>query len=79
MRLTLTLDPTLKPTLTLARYAQLVASPCLALPELQTLQHEALAELLGLELGFVAARHAAIAEAFGEWRSPELLFRYLDT
>ena len=55
-----------------------MASPCLALPELQTLQHEALAELLGLELGFVAARHAAIAEAFGEWRSPELLFRYLD-
>ena len=66
------------PPRVVARYSQLVASPGLGLTELQTLQHEALAELLDLEVGFVAARHAAIAAAFGEWRRPELLFRYLD-
>ena len=66
------------PPRVVARYAQLVASPGLELIELQALQHEALAELLDLEVGLVAARHAAIAEAFGEWHRPELLFRYLD-
>ena len=56
-------------------------SPCLfppSPPHLQALQHEALAQLLGLDYAVVAARHAAIARAFGEWPSPELLFRYLD-
>ena len=66
------------PPRVVARYAQLVASPGLELIELQSLQHEALAELLDLEVGFVAARHAAIAKAFAEWHRPELLFRYLD-
>eukprot|EP00966_Prymnesium_polylepis_P305605 7062169-Prymnesium_polylepis.1 len=45
---------------------------------MQTLQYEALAELLDLDYDFVAARYASIARAFGEWESPELLFRYLD-
>ena len=66
------------PPRVVARYAQLVASPGLEFIELQALQHEALAELLDLEVDLVAARHAAIAKAFEEWHRPELLFRYLD-
>ena len=66
------------PPRVVARYAQLVASPGLKLIALRSLQHEALAELLDLEVGFVAAHHAAIAKAFAEWHRPELLFRWLD-
>ena len=42
------------------------------------MQHEALAELLDLDVGYVAARNSSIRKAFSEWRNPELLFRYLD-
>ena len=66
------------PPRVVARYAQLVASPGLELIGLRSLLHEALAELLDLEVGFVAAHHAAVAKAFAEWRRPELLFRWLD-
>ena len=60
------------------RYTRLVSTPGgLGLYGLQALQYEALAELLDLEFEFVATRHASIASAFGEWRQPELLFRYL--
>ena len=66
------------PPRVVARYMQLVASPGLELAGLRSLQHEALAELLDLEVGFVAARHAAVAKALAEWHRPELLFRWLD-
>ena len=60
------------------RYTKLIASPTLEIRDLQTLQYEALAELLDLDYPFVASRHAYIAKAFAEWSHPELLFRYLN-
>ena len=70
----LLLHPPLPLPLPLPLSPMSAASP----PRLQSLQHEALAQLLGLDYDLVASRHAAIARAFGEWPSPELLFRYLD-
>ena len=61
-----------------AKYKRLILCEELTLRQMQTLQYEALGELLGLDYDIVASRGASVREALAEWRNPELLFRYLD-
>lgn len=59
-------------------YEKMMTSSSLSLDQLESLELDALSELLDLDHEFVHSRASSVRAAMAEWRSPELLFRYLN-